>query len=123
MNILIANDHGAVALKFRLVQWLEDQGYHVTNLGVDTEDRVDYPDQAARAVKEYQKGGYDLGIVCCGTGIGVQLQQTGLRAYAARSSTIPSPHEWPESITMPIFSRSVAALIIKSLWNKSSAPF
>jgi len=73
MNILIANDHGAVALKFRLVEWLESQGHHVANLGVDTEDRVDYPDQAARAVKEYQKGGYDLGIVCCGTGIGVSI--------------------------------------------------
>lgn len=73
MKILIANDHGAVALKFHLLRWLESQGHQVVNLGVDTEDRVDYPDQAALAVKEYFGGSYDLGIVCCGTGIGISI--------------------------------------------------
>ena len=52
MKILIANDHGAVALKFNILRWLETQGHVVVNLGVDTEDRVDYPDQAALAVTE-----------------------------------------------------------------------
>ncbi|OQC74565.1 MAG: putative sugar phosphate isomerase YwlF [Spirochaetes bacterium ADurb.Bin001] len=73
MKILIANDHGAVALKFNILRWLETQGHVVVNLGVDTEDRVDYPDQAALAVTEYFKGSYDLGIVCCGTGIGISI--------------------------------------------------
>jgi ribose 5-phosphate isomerase B len=73
MKILIANDHGAVALKFKLIKWLEKKGHSVVNLGVDSEDRVDYPDQAALAVREYQKGGYDFGIVCCGTGIGISI--------------------------------------------------
>lgn len=73
MKIVIANDHGAVALKFKLLQWLKDQGHEVVNLGVDTEDRVDYPDQAGLAVGEYAKGGYDFGIVCCGTGIGISI--------------------------------------------------
>jgi len=73
MKIVIANDHGAVALKKRIVAWLESKGHEVVNLGIDTEDRVDYPDQAARAVSEYCKGGYDFGIVCCGTGIGISI--------------------------------------------------
>jgi ribose 5-phosphate isomerase B len=73
MKIVIANDHGAVALKFRLVKWLESQGHQVVNLGIDTEDRVDYPDQAELAVQEYFRGGYDFGIVCCGTGIGISI--------------------------------------------------
>jgi len=73
MKIVIANDHGAVALKFKLVQWLKDQGHEVVNLGVDAEDRVDYPDQAGLAVREFEKGGYDFGIVCCGTGIGISI--------------------------------------------------
>lgn len=73
MNIVIANDHGAVDLKRRLVGWLESHGHKVKNLGVDTEERVDYPDMAELAVKEFAKGGYDLGIVLCGTGIGVSI--------------------------------------------------
>ena len=73
MNIVIANDHGAVELKKRLAQWLLKKGHSVKNLGVDTEDRVDYPDMAALAVKEFSKGGYDFGILMCGTGIGISM--------------------------------------------------
>jgi ribose 5-phosphate isomerase B len=73
MNIVLANDHGAVELKKRIQAWLKSKGHKVTNLGVDTDDRVDYPDMADKAVAEYQKGGYDLGILFCGTGIGISI--------------------------------------------------
>jgi len=73
MKIVIANDHGAVELKKRLVAWLEAQGHEVMNLGVDTEDRVDYPDMAGLAVEEFLRGGYDFGILACGTGIGISI--------------------------------------------------
>lgn len=73
MNIVIANDHGAVDLKLRLLEWLKSQGHLVTNLGVDTEERVDYPDMAELAIDEYRRGGYDLGILLCGTGIGISM--------------------------------------------------
>jgi len=73
MNIVIANDHGAVELKKRLMQWLLKKGHSVKNLGVDTEDRVDYPDMATLAIKEFSKGSYDFGILMCGTGIGISI--------------------------------------------------
>ncbi len=73
MNIVIANDHGAVELKRKLLQWLIKQGHTVKNLGVDSEDRVDYPDMAGLAVREFSKGGYDFGILLCGTGIGISI--------------------------------------------------
>jgi ribose 5-phosphate isomerase B len=73
MRIVIANDHGAVALKKELSAWLKDQGHEVVNLGVDVEDRVDYPDMAVAACSEFKKGGYDFGILLCGTGIGISM--------------------------------------------------
>ena len=73
MRVVIANDHGAVALKKELVSWLKAQGHEVVNLGVDVEDRVDYPDMAAAACAEYKKGGYDFGLLLCGTGIGISI--------------------------------------------------
>ena len=73
MRIVIANDHAAVALKKELASWLKSGGHEVVNLGVDNENRVDYPDMAAAACAEYKKGGYDFGIVLCGTGIGVSI--------------------------------------------------
>jgi ribose 5-phosphate isomerase B len=73
MRIVIANDHGAVALKKELAAWLKEEGHEVVNLGVDVEDRVDYPDMAVAACAEYKKGGYDFGILLCGTGIGISI--------------------------------------------------
>ena len=73
MRIVVANDHGAVALKKELVSWLKSEGHEVVDLGVNVEDRVDYPDMAAAACAEYKKGGYDFGLLLCGTGIGVSI--------------------------------------------------
>lgn len=73
MKIIIGNDHGAVELKQQIVEHLESKGYEVVNIGVDTGDSVDYPDIAKEACTKYLEGGYDYGIVCCGTGIGISI--------------------------------------------------
>lgn len=73
MNIVMANDHGAVELKNRLRDYLVKSGHRVTNLGIDSEERVDYPDMAAAAIAAYRKGGFDFGILLCGTGIGISM--------------------------------------------------
>ena len=73
MRILIANDHGAVARKKEVLAWLLARGYEVRNLGVDVEDRVDYPDKAAEAAGLFLQGGWDFGILLCGTGIGISI--------------------------------------------------
>lgn len=72
-RVLIANDHGAVDLSRRIKEHLEKRGYEVNWIGVQTESRVDYPDMAKAAADEFFKGGYDFGIVNCGTGIGISI--------------------------------------------------
>ena len=72
-RIVIGNDHGAVDLKRRLVTFLEQKGYEVVNMGVDSEDDVDYPDIAKITCAEFKKGGYEFGILSCGTGIGISI--------------------------------------------------
>ena len=73
MNIVISNDHAAIELKHKIVRHLRDLGHSVTDLGVTTPDSVDYPDMAQTACEEYLEGGYDFGVVCCGTGIGISI--------------------------------------------------
>lgn len=73
MNILIANDHGAVELKRRIAAELLALGHRVENLGVDSGDSVDYPDIARLAAERYLGGAYDFGILCCGSGIGISM--------------------------------------------------
>jgi ribose 5-phosphate isomerase B len=89
MKIVIANDHGAVELKKRLLLWLMKKGHTVTNMGVDSEDRVDYPDMAKLAIQEYSRGGYDFGILLCGTGIGISIaanRHKGIRCALVHDS-------------------------------------
>ena len=73
LNIILANDHGAVELKTGIVRALLAKGHTVENLGVDSEDSVDYPDMARLAAKRYLAGGFDFGILCCGSGIGISM--------------------------------------------------
>ncbi len=70
---VIANDHGAVDVKNLIADHLASRGYDVVNLGVDDQQSVDYPDMANRGAKEFFKGGYELLILCCGTGIGISI--------------------------------------------------
>lgn len=73
MNIVIANDQGAVELTDKIIKHLKEAGHSVNYLGIDHEESIDYPDQAEKACNEYKKGNYDFGIVCCGTGIGISI--------------------------------------------------
>ncbi|HBI47511.1 MAG TPA: ribose 5-phosphate isomerase B [Smithella sp.] len=72
-KIIIASDHGAVALKSEIVSFLKTKNCEVRDIGVNSDDPVDYPDIAVTACNEFKKGGYDFGILLCGTGIGVSI--------------------------------------------------
>ena len=72
-KIIIASDHGAVHLKDQILSFLKTQNCEIKDMGVNSEDSVDYPDIAVAACREFNKGGYDFGILLCGTGIGMSL--------------------------------------------------
>lgn len=73
MKIAIACDHGALALKNKVMAHLTNKGYEVVNFGTDTLDSCDYPDFAAPAAKAVASGECEKGIVLCTTGIGVSI--------------------------------------------------
>lgn len=72
-KIVIASDHGAVALKSEIIAFLKTKQCELKDLGVNSDDPVDYPDIAVLACTEFKRGGYDFGILLCGTGIGVSM--------------------------------------------------
>ena len=73
MKIAIGCDHGALALKNKMVQHLQAQGYEVKDFGTYTQDSCDYPDFAAAAARAVATGECEKGIVLCTTGIGVSI--------------------------------------------------
>lgn len=73
MNISIACDHGALALKNKVADHLRAQGHNVLDFGTHTLDSCDYPDFAAPAAQAVADGKCQRGIVLCTTGIGVSI--------------------------------------------------
>ena len=73
MRISIGCDHGALALKNKMVAHLTKKGYDVKDCGTYTADSCDYPDYAAVAAKSVASGECEKGIVLCTTGIGVSI--------------------------------------------------
>ena len=72
-KVVVANDHGAVELTARIVEYLENRGFEVNYLGTAENKSVDYPDMAELACSEFLKGDYEFGVLCCGTGIGISI--------------------------------------------------
>ena len=73
MKIAVGCDHGALALKNKLVSHLEAKGYEVKDFGTYTLDSCDYPEFAGDAAKAVASGECEKGIVLCTTGIGVSI--------------------------------------------------
>ena len=73
MKISVGCDHGALALKNKLVSHLEKNGYEVKDFGTYTADSCDYPEFAGAAAKAVASGECEKGIVLCTTGIGVSI--------------------------------------------------
>jgi len=73
MKISVGCDHGALALKNKVVSHLEKQGHEVKDFGTYTPDSCDYPEFAAAAARAVASGECEKGIVLCTTGIGVSI--------------------------------------------------
>lgn len=89
MNIAIANDHTAVEMKRHIVAYLEAKGYTLLNLGTNTEERVDYPIFGKRVADAIVAGEADLGILICGTGIGISLAANKVKGIRAAVCSEP----------------------------------
>lgn len=83
MKIGIGNDHAAVDMKNQVVEYLEGKGYEVVNFGTDTYESCNYPEYGEKVGRAVAAGDVDLGILICGTGVGISLAANkveGIRA-------------------------------------------
>ena len=73
MKIVIANDHAATDLKMEVMAYIESLGHEVVNIGTDTNESCNYPEYGEKAANMVAKGEVDLGVLICGTGVGISL--------------------------------------------------
>ena len=86
-KIYIASDHAGFKLKEQLTKFFPK----INDLGTKSENSVDYPDFAHKLTKEVLKNKKSVGILICGTGVGMSIaanRKKGIRAGLANNSKI-----------------------------------
>ena len=84
-KIVIGCDHAAPEMKAQVRDHLIERGFDVVDVGTHTTDSCNYPDYAHALCQKIQSGECDLGILICGTGIGMSMaanKHRGIRAAA-----------------------------------------
>jgi ribose 5-phosphate isomerase B len=89
-RIIIGADHLGMNLKNELRDYLEEKGYEVIDIGVNSDDPVNYPDIAVALAEQISQGKYDRGILVCGTGIGMAI--TANKIPGVRAAVIHDPY-------------------------------
>ncbi len=95
MRIALGSDHVGIELKKLIKEHLQEKGYEMEDCGTDSSEATDYPDFALAVAKAVLAGKSQMGILICGTGIGMCIAANkikGIRAalcqetYSARMS-------------------------------------
>jgi len=90
VKIAIAADHAGWKDKTWLANHVRSAGHDVRDFGTDSDASCDYPDFAAAAARAVSAGECELGILVCGTGLGMAMAADkipGIRAAACESVT------------------------------------
>ena len=83
MNLVIASDHAGYGLKENIKKHLAEQGHSVIDCGTNSAESCDYPVFAKALCKEINDGNAELGILVCGTGIGMSMAANKVKGIRA----------------------------------------
>lgn len=86
MRIYVGADHGGYNLKETMKERLAGAGHEVTDVGTDSATSTDYPSYAAQVAKAVAGGQADMGLLICGSGVGMSVTANrfkGVRAVLA----------------------------------------
>lgn len=91
MKIGIATDHRGVEVKKSLIEFLKGEGYEVVDLSPVNTPTDDYIDFAVATSESFLKKEIDLGILLCGTGIGMSIAANKVKGI--RCAKVSTPEE------------------------------
>lgn len=82
MKIVMGSDHSGKELRQELVKYLESKNHEILDCGNDS-DRSNYVTEAIKVSENLMIKNYDLGIIICGTGIGVSITANKIKGIRA----------------------------------------
>jgi len=90
-RVVLGSDHRGVELRLSLARRCLAAGLEVADLGPPPgSPAVDYPDQAAAVGRAVAAGRAELGLLVCGTGIGVSIAAN--KIVGIRAALVAEPH-------------------------------
>jgi ribose 5-phosphate isomerase B len=107
MKIAIGCDHAGFEMKLILAEWLEKQGYEITNFGTDSAESMDYPDVVHPLALAVERGEFEQGVLVCGSGQGVSFtanKHQGIRAalcWKPEIAELARSHNNANILTLP----------------------
>lgn len=127
MKIIIGSDHGGFELKETIREYILKRGLEVQDVGVFVQDSVDYPDYAQKVGELIASGEGDLGILICGTGIGMSISANkidGIRCALCNdvySAKMAKGHNDANVIALGarVIGKGVALMIIDTFLNSN----
>ena len=106
MKVYIGSDHAGFDLKESIKNYLKEKKIEFIDLGTDSATKsVDYPDYAKKVAEETAKDPNSIGILVCGTGIGMSIAANkvkGIRAaliYDEYTAVVAKKHNNANVIT------------------------
>ena len=105
-KIILASDHAGFKLKEEIKNFLIKKRKEILDLGTNNTDSVDYPDFAHRLSNEMKKNSKQIGILVCGSGIGMDIvanRHKNIRAalcYSIKSTKLSRQHNNANVITI-----------------------
>ena len=72
-KIFISSDHAGYKLKELIKLQLNKKKFKYTDLGPKNDNSVDYPDYAHKVAKKVKSNSNHVGILVCGSGIGMNI--------------------------------------------------
>ena len=119
MKIAIGNDHAAGELKQVIIDLIKELGNEIIDVGVAAGEAVDYPIPGEKVGKLVASGEADLGVLICGTGVGISLAANkvkGIRAAAVSdTATARLIREHNNANVIAIGARIVGAELAKDI--------
>jgi ribose 5-phosphate isomerase B len=87
-RVVLGSDHAGLGMKSEAVRLVEEMGFEVGDMGPFSGEGVDYPDFAAKVAGEVAAGRARLGILVCGTGIGMSIAANKVKGIRAAHCVI-----------------------------------
>ena len=113
--LVIGSDHGGFLLKQEIKKHLEEKGVDFVDVGCYDENSVDYPDIAKAACDKITSGECDIGILICGTGIGISMAANKVKGIRAACCSDCFSANTPVCTTTPTFCALAAGLSAQDL--------